>query len=174
MLYDFLFFIFWWRSYVLKRHRQIVTINSAHCRTVGNIDIKLDFAPPSLINFLSRQLLGSACKLYQKVHLLHFLFRRDIVVFQIYNANCPFVSHFIYIRECRQLHLWPKVVGILARSWKIHYMLEYASICLTTTLQVQKQGSVRILKVMFIWGLRSKWNCSSNKVWTLSAKHDTR
>lgn len=43
-----------------------ITSSTSYFRTVGNIDIKLDFAPPSLINFISRQLLGSACKLFQK------------------------------------------------------------------------------------------------------------
>ena len=31
------------------------------------MDIKLDFVPPWLINFMSRQLIGSGHKLYQKV-----------------------------------------------------------------------------------------------------------
>jgi hypothetical protein len=31
------------------------------------MDIKLDFVPPWLINFISRQLIGSGHKLYQKV-----------------------------------------------------------------------------------------------------------
>lgn len=31
------------------------------------MDIKLDFVPPSLINFISRQLIGSGFRLYQKV-----------------------------------------------------------------------------------------------------------
>jgi len=37
------------------------------CRIIGNLDIKLDFVPPSLINFISRQLIGSGFRLYQKV-----------------------------------------------------------------------------------------------------------
>ncbi|PWZ38767.1 putative prefoldin subunit 2 [Zea mays] len=35
-------------------------------RAVANMDIKLDFVPPWLINFISRQLIGSGHKLYQK------------------------------------------------------------------------------------------------------------
>uniref|UniRef100_A0ACD5W8G9 Uncharacterized protein n=1 Tax=Avena sativa TaxID=4498 RepID=A0ACD5W8G9_AVESA len=35
-------------------------------RAVANMDIKLDFVPPWLINFMSRQLIGSGHKLYQK------------------------------------------------------------------------------------------------------------
>lgn len=34
------------------------------------MDIKLDFMPPSLINFISRQLIGNGHKLYQKVRFL--------------------------------------------------------------------------------------------------------
>lgn len=40
------------------------------CRTIANMDIKLDFVPPSLINFISRQLVGSGFRLYQKVYFL--------------------------------------------------------------------------------------------------------
>lgn len=36
-------------------------------RAITNMDIKLDFVPPSLINFISRQLIGNGHKLYQKV-----------------------------------------------------------------------------------------------------------
>ncbi|KAL5720730.1 hypothetical protein ACHQM5_013370 [Ranunculus cassubicifolius] len=43
-----------------------ITSNTSYFRTVGNIDLKLDFIPPSLLNFMSRQLLGGACKLFQK------------------------------------------------------------------------------------------------------------
>lgn len=39
----------------------------AVCRTIGNLDIKLDFVPPSLINFISRQLIGSGFRFYKKV-----------------------------------------------------------------------------------------------------------
>ncbi|KAF2287430.1 hypothetical protein GH714_039877 [Hevea brasiliensis] len=35
-------------------------------RTIANVDLKLDFVPPSLINFISRQLIGGGFKLYQK------------------------------------------------------------------------------------------------------------
>lgn len=37
------------------------------CRTIATMDIKLDFVPPSLINFFSRQLIGNGFRLYQKV-----------------------------------------------------------------------------------------------------------
>lgn len=47
-------------------HRTLLTF----CRTIANMDIKLDFVPPSLINFISRQLIGNGFKLYQKV--IHF------------------------------------------------------------------------------------------------------
>lgn len=45
---------------------QKVTENRTYFRTIGNLDIKLDFVPPSLINFISRQLIGSAFRFYQK------------------------------------------------------------------------------------------------------------
>jgi hypothetical protein len=31
------------------------------------MDVKVDFVPPSLINFISRQLIGNGFRLYQKV-----------------------------------------------------------------------------------------------------------
>lgn len=37
------------------------------CRTIANMDVKLDFVPPSLINFISRQLIGNGFRLFQKV-----------------------------------------------------------------------------------------------------------
>lgn len=49
-------------GFAIKR----ITSNTSYFRTVGNLDIKLELAPPSLINFMSRQLLGGACKLYRK------------------------------------------------------------------------------------------------------------
>uniref|UniRef100_A0A1D1ZIQ6 Uncharacterized protein n=1 Tax=Anthurium amnicola TaxID=1678845 RepID=A0A1D1ZIQ6_9ARAE len=43
-------------------------INPTRCyfRAIASMDIKLDFVPPSLINFISRQLIGNGHKLYQK------------------------------------------------------------------------------------------------------------
>ncbi|KAG6640703.1 hypothetical protein I3843_09G023100 [Carya illinoinensis] len=46
---------------------QKVTSERSYFRTIANMDIKLDFVPPSLINFISRQLIGSGFRLYQKV-----------------------------------------------------------------------------------------------------------
>ncbi|XP_068650516.1 uncharacterized protein [Aristolochia californica] len=46
---------------------QKVNSNRSYFRTIANIDIKIDFVPPALINFISRQLIGSGFKLYQKV-----------------------------------------------------------------------------------------------------------
>lgn len=43
-----------------------------HCRTIANMDIKLDFVPPAFINFVSRQLIGSGFKLYKKVNYVLF------------------------------------------------------------------------------------------------------
>ncbi|KAF6135089.1 hypothetical protein GIB67_040400 [Kingdonia uniflora] len=43
--------------------------NSSHLiavRTVANMDIKLDFVPPYLINFIARQLIAGAAKLFNK------------------------------------------------------------------------------------------------------------
>ncbi|XP_038702365.1 uncharacterized protein LOC119998955 isoform X2 [Tripterygium wilfordii] len=45
---------------------QKVTSERSYFRTLANIDMKLDFVPPSLINFITRQLVGSGFKLYQK------------------------------------------------------------------------------------------------------------
>ncbi|KAK7244766.1 hypothetical protein RIF29_39592 [Crotalaria pallida] len=45
---------------------QKVTSERSYFRTIANMDIKLDFVPPSLINFISRQLIGSGFRLYQK------------------------------------------------------------------------------------------------------------
>ncbi|KAL6336182.1 hypothetical protein AAG906_011064 [Vitis piasezkii] len=46
---------------------QQVTPDRSYFRTIANMDIKLDFVPPSLINFISRQLVGSGFRLYQKI-----------------------------------------------------------------------------------------------------------
>ncbi|KAJ7975896.1 Polyketide cyclase/dehydrase and lipid transport superfamily protein [Quillaja saponaria] len=45
---------------------QKVTSERSYLRTVANMDLKLDFVPPSLINFMSRQLIGNGFRLYQK------------------------------------------------------------------------------------------------------------
>ncbi|KAK3227052.1 hypothetical protein Dsin_006914 [Dipteronia sinensis] len=45
---------------------QKVTPERSFFRTIATMDIKLDFVPPSLINFLSRQLVGNGFRLYQK------------------------------------------------------------------------------------------------------------
>ncbi|XP_027938862.1 uncharacterized protein LOC114193313 isoform X2 [Vigna unguiculata] len=45
---------------------QKVSSERSYFRIIGNLDIKLDFVPPSLINFISRQLIGSGFRLYQK------------------------------------------------------------------------------------------------------------
>ncbi|CAH9068359.1 unnamed protein product [Cuscuta epithymum] len=44
---------------------QKVSTNRSYFR-IANMDIKLDFVPPALINFFSRQLIGSGFKLYKK------------------------------------------------------------------------------------------------------------
>lgn len=46
---------------------QKVSDNRSYFRTIGNMDIKLDFVPPSLINFISRQLIGTGFRVYQKI-----------------------------------------------------------------------------------------------------------
>lgn len=48
---------------------QKVDSTQSYFRTIANLDIKLDFMPPSLINFISRQLIGHGFKLYQKTVL---------------------------------------------------------------------------------------------------------
>ncbi|KAI3822678.1 hypothetical protein L1987_10273 [Smallanthus sonchifolius] len=45
---------------------QKVSANRSYFRTIANMDIKLDFVPPTIINFVSRQLIGSGFKLYKK------------------------------------------------------------------------------------------------------------
>ncbi|GLT44960.1 hypothetical protein SLA2020_188310 [Shorea laevis] len=45
---------------------QKVTTERSYFRTIGNMDVKLEFVPPSLINFISRQLVGNGFRLYQK------------------------------------------------------------------------------------------------------------
>ncbi|XP_065867001.1 uncharacterized protein [Euphorbia lathyris] len=46
---------------------QKVNSERSYFRTIATVDLKLDFVPPSLINFISRQLIGSGFRLYQKV-----------------------------------------------------------------------------------------------------------
>ncbi|KAG0492516.1 hypothetical protein HPP92_005914, partial [Vanilla planifolia] len=48
-----------WKKNVEKRHDR-------DSRAIFDFDIKLDIIPPSLINFISRQLIGNGHKLYQK------------------------------------------------------------------------------------------------------------
>ncbi|KFK25047.1 hypothetical protein AALP_AA8G059400 [Arabis alpina] len=45
---------------------QKVTPQRSYFRTIADLDIKLDFVPPSLINFISRQLIGNGFRLYKK------------------------------------------------------------------------------------------------------------
>ncbi|XWS66582.1 hypothetical protein CRYUN_Cryun05aG0212000 [Craigia yunnanensis] len=45
---------------------QKVNNERSYFRTIANMDMKLDFVPPSLINFISRQLVGNGFRLYQK------------------------------------------------------------------------------------------------------------
>ncbi|GKU91122.1 hypothetical protein SLEP1_g5039 [Rubroshorea leprosula] len=45
---------------------QKVTMERSYFRTITNMDMKLDFVPPALINFISRQLIGNGFRLYQK------------------------------------------------------------------------------------------------------------
>ncbi|XP_072972283.1 uncharacterized protein [Typha angustifolia] len=45
---------------------QKVSDNKSYFRVIANLDIKLDFVPPTLINFVSRQLIGNGHKLFQK------------------------------------------------------------------------------------------------------------
>ncbi|KAJ9554850.1 hypothetical protein OSB04_009464 [Centaurea solstitialis] len=45
---------------------QKVSANRSYFRTIVNMDIKLDFVPPAIINFVARQLVGSGFKLYKK------------------------------------------------------------------------------------------------------------
>ncbi|GAU17527.1 hypothetical protein TSUD_340710 [Trifolium subterraneum] len=45
---------------------QKVTSERSYFRAIANLDIKIDFMPPSLINFISRQIIGSGFRLFQK------------------------------------------------------------------------------------------------------------
>ncbi|XP_024011797.1 uncharacterized protein LOC18016522 isoform X2 [Eutrema salsugineum] len=45
---------------------QKVTPERSYFRTIGEIDIKLDLVPPSLMNFISRQVIGNGFRLYKK------------------------------------------------------------------------------------------------------------
>ncbi|XWS56095.1 hypothetical protein CRYUN_Cryun09bG0057000 [Craigia yunnanensis] len=45
---------------------QKVNNERSYFRTIADIDMKLDFVPPTLINFISRQLVGNGFRLYQK------------------------------------------------------------------------------------------------------------
>ncbi|XP_076952953.1 uncharacterized protein LOC143626903 [Bidens hawaiensis] len=45
---------------------QKVSAKRSYFRTIANMDIKLDFVPPTIINFVSRQIIGSGFKLYKK------------------------------------------------------------------------------------------------------------
>ncbi|XVF07497.1 hypothetical protein REPUB_Repub06bG0144100 [Reevesia pubescens] len=45
---------------------QKVNNERSYFRTIATMDMKLDFVPPSLMNFISRQLVGNGFRLYQK------------------------------------------------------------------------------------------------------------
>ncbi|KAJ0981736.1 hypothetical protein J5N97_009991 [Dioscorea zingiberensis] len=45
---------------------QKVSSSKSYFRTIATMDVKLDFVPPSLINFIARQLIGNGYKLYNK------------------------------------------------------------------------------------------------------------
>nr|XP_043632237.1 uncharacterized protein LOC122603548 isoform X3 [Erigeron canadensis] len=45
---------------------QKVSANRSYFRAIANMDVKLDFVPPAIINFVSRQLIGSGFKLFKK------------------------------------------------------------------------------------------------------------
>ncbi|KAM0045388.1 putative START-like domain superfamily protein [Helianthus debilis subsp. tardiflorus] len=45
---------------------QKVSANRSYFRAIANMDIKLDFVPPAIINFISRQIIGSGFKLFKK------------------------------------------------------------------------------------------------------------
>ncbi|CAA7026807.1 unnamed protein product [Microthlaspi erraticum] len=45
---------------------QKVTPQRSYFRTIADMDIKMDLIPPSLINFISRQLIGNGFRLYKK------------------------------------------------------------------------------------------------------------
>ncbi|KAL0709117.1 hypothetical protein Bca4012_016095 [Brassica carinata] len=45
---------------------QKVTSQRSFVRVIGELDIKLDLVPPSLMNFISRQIVGKGFKLYKK------------------------------------------------------------------------------------------------------------
>ncbi|XP_043714606.1 uncharacterized protein LOC122662946 isoform X2 [Telopea speciosissima] len=46
---------------------QKVSSNRSYFRTIATMDIKLEFVPPALINFVSRQLIGGGYKLFKKI-----------------------------------------------------------------------------------------------------------
>ncbi|KAJ4972385.1 hypothetical protein NE237_005484 [Protea cynaroides] len=46
---------------------QKVSSNRSYFRTIATMDVKLEFIPPALINFISRQIIGSGYKLYKKI-----------------------------------------------------------------------------------------------------------
>nr|XP_015870730.2 uncharacterized protein LOC107407909 isoform X1 [Ziziphus jujuba var. spinosa]XP_024925672.2 uncharacterized protein LOC107407909 isoform X1 [Ziziphus jujuba var. spinosa]XP_048321616.1 uncharacterized protein LOC107407909 isoform X1 [Ziziphus jujuba var. spinosa] len=58
---------------------QKVTPERSYFRTIASMDMKLDFVPPSLINFISRQLIGSGFRLYQKAVASSFTSDEDFI-----------------------------------------------------------------------------------------------
>lgn len=69
------------------------------CRIIGNLDLKLDFVPPTLINFISRQLIGSGFRLYQKV-------------------ECSFQIYFVFINQYYFVSIfW----GLIPIRWGNHH-----------------------------------------------------
>ncbi|KAF3505915.1 hypothetical protein F2Q69_00000267, partial [Brassica cretica] len=56
---------------------QKVTSQRSFVRVIGELDIKLDLVPPSLMNFIARQIVGKGFKLYKKTLLLVFPTERE-------------------------------------------------------------------------------------------------
>ncbi|RZC84188.1 hypothetical protein C5167_046975 [Papaver somniferum] len=75
---------------------QKVTSDRSYFRTIMTMDIKLDFVPPSLINFMSRQLVGSGFKLYKKVGFRFCDYANQVKYLSVIVPNCfPIITFLL-------------------------------------------------------------------------------
>ncbi|KAA0043794.1 Mitotic checkpoint serine/threonine-protein kinase BUB1, putative isoform 1 [Cucumis melo var. makuwa] len=101
---------------------QKVTDNRSYFRTIANMDMKLDFVPPSLINFVSRQLIGSGFRLYQKV-VASFKSDEDFMK-ALKDPLYTRINEALYQRNRKEKVFEEKEVGYQIDQAGMHYFQE--------------------------------------------------
>eukprot|EP00249_Psilotum_nudum_P021833 c28273_g1_i2 orf=573-1886(-) len=81
---------------------QRITDDQSYFRTITNLDIKLDFIPAWLINFVSRQLIGHGFRLYQKTLISISNGDGNSEVFRRIMASEPMYTHTQAELKCKK------------------------------------------------------------------------